>query len=368
MIAGFFEVPASLLAWFYGLTNSYGVAIALIALVVMALITPLTLKSTKGMLEMQRLAPEMRRLQSEHRNDRQKLNEEMMKLYQEHKVNPMASCLPLLAQMPVFIIMFRVLHGLTYTPTQESRTIARAVLAAGDENTAVAFLPRYLSTDSEMFQALASGTEMNSFGIDLSISPIDAMGDGLGKGMIYIGMVIALGALYFAQQRMVAARAALSPTMSVTQQKIMQYLPVVFALFQLFFLTGLIIYYMAQAVLRIGQQLYITRKFYGHDESLGRQAQRASERARELAKEDGGKGGGGGMFSQMRRDATETTATERPSRGASKRKNTDGDATAPATTTSKRYTPPKGRPTPSARTATARPKSRSTRPGGKRRR
>jgi len=368
MIAGFFEVPASLLAWFYGLTNSYGVAIALIALVVMALITPLTLKSTKGMLEMQRLAPEMRRLQSEHRNDRQKLNEEMMKLYQEHKVNPMASCLPLLAQMPVFIIMFRVLHGLTYTPTQESRTIARAVLAAGDENTAVAFLPRYLSTDSEMFQALASGTEMNSFGIDLSISPIEAMGDGLGKGMIYIGMVIALGALYFAQQRMVAARAALSPTMSVTQQKIMQYLPVVFALFQLFFLTGLIIYYMAQAVLRIVQQLYITRKFYGHDESLGRQAQRASERARELAKEDGGKGGGGGMFSQMRRDSTETTATERPSRGASKRKNTDGDATAPAATTSKRYTPPKGRPTPSARTATARPKSRSTRPGGKRRR
>jgi len=368
MIAGFFEVPASLLAWFYGLTNSYGVAIALIALVVMALITPLTLKSTKGMLEMQRLAPEMRRLQSEHRNDRQKLNEEMMKLYQEHKVNPMASCLPLLAQMPVFIIMFRVLHGLTYTPTEGSRTIARAVLAAGGDNTAVGFLPRYLSTDSEMFQALAHGTEMKSFGIDLSITPIVAMSDGFGKGMIYIGMVIALGALYFAQQRMVAARAALSPTMSVTQQKIMQYLPVVFALFQLFFLTGLIIYYMAQAVLRIGQQLYITRKFYGHDESLGRQAQRASERARELAKEDGGKGGSGGMFSQMRRDATETTATERPSRGASKRKNTDGDATAPATTTSKRYTPPKGRPTPSARTATARPKSRSTRPGGKRRR
>ena len=82
----------------------------------MAIITPLTLKSTKGMLEMQRLAPEMRKLQAQYRNDRQKLNEEMMKLYQEHKVNPMASCLPLLAQMPVFIIMFRVLHGLTYKP------------------------------------------------------------------------------------------------------------------------------------------------------------------------------------------------------------------------------------------------------------
>ena len=106
-----FELPAWLLAWFYGLTHNYALAIALIAVVVMAIITPLTLKSTKGMLEMQRLAPEMRKLQQQHRNDRTKLNEEMMKLYQEHKVNPMASCLPLLAQMPVFIIMFRILPG-----------------------------------------------------------------------------------------------------------------------------------------------------------------------------------------------------------------------------------------------------------------
>ena len=94
--------------------------------------------------------------------------------------------------------------------------------------------------------------------------------------------------LYFVQQRMVAARAAVSPTMSPPQQKLMQYLPVVFAVFQVFFLTGLIIYYMAQAILRIGQQAYITRKFYGHEESLGRQAQRAGDQAREIAKQDGG--------------------------------------------------------------------------------
>ena len=83
-----FEIPAALLSWFYGLTSSYIIAIAMIAVVVMAITTPLTLKSTKGMLEMQRLAPEMRKLQNEYRNDRTKLNEEMMKLYQEHKVNP----------------------------------------------------------------------------------------------------------------------------------------------------------------------------------------------------------------------------------------------------------------------------------------
>ena len=61
MIAGIFEVPASLLAWLYALTSNYALAISMIAVVVMLLVTPLNLKSTKGMLEMQRLAPEMRR-------------------------------------------------------------------------------------------------------------------------------------------------------------------------------------------------------------------------------------------------------------------------------------------------------------------
>ena len=117
-LAFFFEGPAAVLNWLYTATGSYLVAISLTAVIVMAIVTPLTLKSTKGMLEMQRLAPEMRRLQTEYRSDRQKLNEEMMKLYQEHKVNPMASCLPLLAQMPVFIVMFRILHDATRTNRQ----------------------------------------------------------------------------------------------------------------------------------------------------------------------------------------------------------------------------------------------------------
>ena len=108
-----FSLPASILAFFYSITNSYSLAIAMVTLIVMAIITPLTLKSTKSMLEMQRVQPEMKRLQQQYRNDRQKLNEEMMKLYSEHKVNPLATCLPMLAQMPVFFIMFRLIHGLT---------------------------------------------------------------------------------------------------------------------------------------------------------------------------------------------------------------------------------------------------------------
>jgi YidC/Oxa1 family membrane protein insertase len=371
MIAGVFEVPAWVLDWFYSFTNSYWAAIALIAVLVMILVTPLNLKSTKGMLEMQRLAPEMRKLQAEHRGDRQKLNEEMMKLYQEHKVNPMASCLPLVAQMPVFIIMFRILHGLTYEPGGPNELVARAVLRAGDADNPdrVGFLPRYLANDSDLFQALVRKTEMNSFGLDLALSPAEALGDNFGKGLVYALLVVVLGALYFFQQRMVAARAAVSPTMSPGQQKLMQYLPVVFAIFQIFFLLGLVIYYIVQSVLRILQQVYITKRFYGHDEALGRQAQRAGERAREIAKQDGG---GGGMLAQARRDLADPKAQRSGGRpGGSKQsagkqsggKQAAGKSTGkgqddagparPADT--RRTTAPKSRPTATNRASASRP-------------
>ncbi len=333
MLAGVFEVPASLLAWLYSLTQNYAFAIGLIAVLVMVLVTPLILKSTKGMLEMQRLAPEMRKLQNEYRSDRQKLNEEMMKLYQEHSVNPLASCLPLLAQMPVFIIMFRILTGMTYRPTGGDALVAQAVLDAGGDTREIGFVPRYLSESSDLYQSLVRRTEMSSFGLDLSMSPAEMLGDNFARGLLYAAIVAFLGLLYFAQQRMVAARAAVSPTMSPAQQKLMQYLPVVFAVFQIFFLLGLVIYYIVQTVLRILQQFYITKRFYGHDEALGRQAQQASERARELAKQDGG---GGGLLAQARRDLSDAKG-----KGAK----ADKEQTGPPPT--KRTTPPKSRPTPS---------------------
>ena len=297
-----FEIPAALLSWFYGLTNSYMIAIALIAAVVMAITTPLTLKSTKGMLEMQRLAPEMRKLQNEYRNDRTKLNEEMMKLYQEHKVNPMASCLPLLAQAPVFYIMFRILRGVAYIPSGSARPVSDAVWGAFGNAEEVAdpgFIPRYLATDSALYESLFGKHEMVSLGLDLSKSAAVHVADGFVSALPYILLVVLLGGLYFVQQRMVAARASISPTMSAGQAKLMQYLPVFFAVFQIFFLAALVVYYIFQTLLRIAQQAYITRAFYGHDESLGRQAQRAGEAAREEAKKNGERGG---LFSQAKRE------------------------------------------------------------------
>ena len=359
MIAGVFEVPAALLAWLYGLTSNYALAIGMIAGIVMLMVTPLILKSTKGMLEMQRLAPEMRKLQNEYRSDRTKLNEEMMKLYQEHKVNPMASCLPLVAQMPVFIIMFRILRGLTYRPIGGNELVARAVLKAGgaDSSAEIGFLPRYVSKSSELYESLVRQTEMTSFGLDLSLSPAEMLGQDFARGLIYAGLVAFLGGLYFFQQRMVAARAAVSPTMSESQQKLMQYLPVVFAIFQIFFLLGLVVYYIVQSILRILQQVYITKRFYGHEHSLGRQAQAASEKARELSKTEGG--GGGGPLAQARRDLADAKSSKKSKSPKSSRKSKDDADKPPEVAPSKRTTAPKNRPTPSAkRSASSRPSSR----------
>jgi YidC/Oxa1 family membrane protein insertase len=363
-----FEIPAALLSWFYGITGEYVSAIALIAAVVMAITTPLTLKSTKGMLEMQRLAPEMRKLQNEYRNDRTKLNEEMMKLYQEHKVNPMASCLPLLAQAPVFYIMFRILRGLVYEPRGAALPVAQAVWGAFERPEEVAdpgFIPRYLALDSALYESLFGQHSMMALGLDLSKSAAQAFADGFANSFWYIMLVVILGALYFVQQRMVAARASISPTMSPTQQKLMQYLPVFFAIFQVFFLAALVIYYIFQTLLRIAQQAYITRTFYGHDESLGRQAQRAGEAAREEAKKNGDSGGG--LFGQAKRDlaaAKGDNASKSTSKksGEAKKSGEVTDAKSKEVTpksgtsknppanevNSKRVTPPKNRPTPSS--------------------
>ena len=306
-----FQAAAWLVATFYDWTHNYAIAIALVSVAIMLLITPLTLKSTKGMLEMQSLQPEMRRLQQQYKGDRQKLNEEMMKLYQEHKVNPLASCLPLLAQLPVFFIMFRVLHGLTQF---------------GDDNT---FDPQYIDKASELFASLDGKSKMVSFGLDLAVTPVEALQDNFAHGLWYALLVIAMAALFLVQQRMIASR-TVNPTMSATQAKIMQYLPVAFAFFQVFLPTGLVVYYAVQAVIRILQQWYITRRFYGDDEALGRQAQQASTKARDMKVDE--------------------------DKSSSKKKADDAPA---APIVSKRVTPSKNRPSPSGRVNRPTPPGRS---------
>jgi YidC/Oxa1 family membrane protein insertase len=196
------------------------------------------------------------------------------------------------------------------------------------------FEPDYISKTSDLYQSLSGKTEMLSFGLDLSLTPVDAIQKNAATGLIYALLVLALMGLYLVQQRMIASR-TVSPTMSATQQKIMQYLPVFFGVFQLFFPTALVVYYMAQTIVRIAQQAYITRRFYRGDDSLGQQAQAASAKAREIAQKDGG---GGGLFGQMKQDLSRAKEPPKPIQ-------------------SKRVTPPKGSTPPKGRPTAGRPKS-----------
>jgi len=89
---------------------SWGASIIMLTVCVRLAILPLTFKQVRSMQELQRLQPEMKRLQERYKGDRQRLNQEMMKLYQEHKVNPLGSCLPILLQLPFFISLFYMLR------------------------------------------------------------------------------------------------------------------------------------------------------------------------------------------------------------------------------------------------------------------
>jgi len=103
------------MALLYSVIPSYGIAIILLTVVVRLVLYPLTVKQTKSMQAMQRLQPEIKRLQAKYKNDRQKLNEEMMAFYKENKVNPLSGCLPLVLQLPLFIVLYRLIHDLTTT-------------------------------------------------------------------------------------------------------------------------------------------------------------------------------------------------------------------------------------------------------------
>ncbi|NLY44291.1 MAG: YidC/Oxa1 family membrane protein insertase [Clostridiaceae bacterium] len=105
----------SLLSFIYSFTASYGLSIILFTIFMKIVLLPLAIKQQKSMIEMQKIQPIISDLQKKYKNDKEKLNTEMMKVYQEHKVNPAAGCLPLLIQLPIVFGLYRVIYRpLTY--------------------------------------------------------------------------------------------------------------------------------------------------------------------------------------------------------------------------------------------------------------
>ncbi|OFZ80110.1 MAG: hypothetical protein A3K03_12300, partial [Bdellovibrionales bacterium RIFOXYD1_FULL_44_7] len=112
---GWFTVIAypllKVMKWFYDLFHNYGVSIILLTVLVKLLTYPLTYKSMKSMKEMAKLQPQLQKLREKHKDNKEALNKEMLTMMKSHGYNPMAGCLPILIQMPVFFALYRVLYG-----------------------------------------------------------------------------------------------------------------------------------------------------------------------------------------------------------------------------------------------------------------
>jgi YidC/Oxa1 family membrane protein insertase len=194
---------------------SWGMSIIALTVVTRAVLIPLTYKQLKGMRAMQALQPQIKELQEKYKNDKQRMQQEMMRFYKENKVNPLASCLPLLAQLPVFITLFYVLR-------------------------------HELPPDMGCPQAghcAAYGAEF--FFID------DLTGKATG------GELIALLILYVGTQ--LASGAVMAVTADKSQRMMMFVLPLIFVPFILSFPAGLILYWVTTNFWTIGQQLVIKR-------------------------------------------------------------------------------------------------------------
>ncbi len=219
---GWFDIIAKpllyLLKFFNQYAGNYGIAIILLTILIKILFWPLTHKSYKSMKEMQKIQPLMAKIREKYKDNREKMNKEMMSLYKTYKVNPMGGCLPMVIQIPVFFALFRILGN-----SIELRH-APFVLWIND-----------LSAPDRLFHL--------PFTIPLMTPP---------SGIPVLTLL--MGASMFIQQKM-------TPTPGdPTQAKIMILMPVIFTFMFINFPSGLVLYWLVNNVLSIGQQYRIIKR------------------------------------------------------------------------------------------------------------
>ena len=200
------------LKFFYNYVGNYGIAIIIITIILKALFFPLTHKSYKSMKGMQKIQPEMTKLREKYKDDRDAMNKAVMELYRDHKVNPMGGCLPMVVQIPVFFALYKSL----------------------------------------MFSIELRHAPFFMWITDLA-GPDNLFGQLLHLPFILGPLPLLMGATMFIQQKMTPSQ------MEPLQQKMMLAMPVVFTFMFLSFPSGLVLYWLVNNVLTIGQQMYINK-------------------------------------------------------------------------------------------------------------
>ena len=208
------DVGNSVLQFFHDNVGlSWGMSIIALTIVTRALLIPLTYKSLKGMRALQALQPQLKEIKEKYKNDQKRMQQEMMRFYQENKVNPFASCIPLLAQLPVFITLFYVL---------KNELPADIGCEAGHCGSEASFLFIHDLT------AKAHGPEL------------------IALLVLYIGTQLISGMV-------------MAVTADKSQRTMMMVLPFIFVPFVISFPAGLVLYWITTNIWTIGQQYTIQK-------------------------------------------------------------------------------------------------------------
>ncbi|HTV11983.1 MAG TPA: YidC/Oxa1 family membrane protein insertase [Acidimicrobiales bacterium] len=243
-----------ILAGFYSLVPNYGVAIILLGLTFMILVAPLTLKSTRSMLAMQKLQPKMKQLQQQHKNDRLALNQALTQLYKEEGVSPFGACIPTLIPLPLFYVLYRVIVGLGN----------KAKHCVGTRCAD----PLYLSHKTRMWQNLyktapaGKGAQIHAFGINLATSAWTAITKHLGAVELFgslLLLLIMIGANFYQQLQIMNLNPMARQNQMNQQMQIMRFFPIIFGLICVRLASGLVLYYAVSALFRVGQQWLMYR-------------------------------------------------------------------------------------------------------------
>jgi YidC/Oxa1 family membrane protein insertase len=238
------DVFAAVLKFFHGGGIGWGWSIVLLTVCVRAVLVPLTLRQLRSMQKLQQLAPQMKALQAKYKEDKQRQQQEIMKFYKENNVNPFASCLPLLLQLPVFI-------GLFYTLRRNLRPdICPAVQKA------------FLHFHHGLTAAAA-----HSQGTTSCTDPHYAHFYHGGAGFLFVpdltvkatGWVLAVLIVLYVGTQVVSTMMMSTPTMDNNQRRLMMLLPLLFVFLIISFPAGLIVYWITTNAWTMGQQYVIRR-------------------------------------------------------------------------------------------------------------
>lgn len=234
-----FKLFGVILAFFYGLIPNYAIAIALLTIVIMGALTPFTIKSTKSMMAMQKLQPEIKKLQQKYKGpeNRQTLNEELMRLYREEGANPVGGCLPVLLQAPFLFILYSVIKGLA------NMAKVHGVLQPQ---------PRYIPTTSKMYHNLvASHGQIKAFGMDLNLKPFSSHGSVAAAIPFFVFVAAAVALQYFQMAQMNNRNKKTGQTLPSQQLAMQRFLPILFAYFYMVIPAAVVLYMIVSTVIRI---------------------------------------------------------------------------------------------------------------------